>query len=749
MPNGAIGGIIQGLGQYAQEQNHMQNVAQVAANEEMASAFDKLAEVTNDPAERFRLQQLAYQARSKGAKAIPKAQQDHWQQTLQQASDTQKAEQAKQQQQQGQQIQQAQGTVAQGVTGPSRPANLPPGAVPIRAGGAAPTGNGPGAVGQTAPTGITPLIPPKGLNGGGGLPPPIAQNPTSGAPSAEGAPAAPSAPSPDAVAANPPPLGPGGISPPSPGFNTVAPTNTPPAVPVPKTRWWQSPVNTTGAEGPPLHIRSQEQQQDFLAQGAGKNAAAVAEAQRKAELEKLKGISAFNREQNEALMKRMKQEGGSGHIYSEIGATGQPSIKIDPGVLSSRPVAGKDLLDSNPGMRDRFDKPVDPLKFYDLRSFTRAGGDPEVSPTSVPPIVRVETDPTDVSKRFIVARDRLGQEIYREPYAPNAAFAPLVRTNTREQIVDMGDRKITVPITSSSSSQRMPPGGAAVAPALPAPNPPSGAPAQSAPPSGLPAAPVAPAAPRGGRVIGMKALGPSQVLPMKNSIEVASHQLWGDPDNPSLRPLSSYANLADDKGAQQRIGQALRMVLDAGGDSGAEHLGASAGPVSFSAGNLGTTLSYKLGIPQAAADEKAKALRTIFEQMKPEEVDYFNALMNAIPTVTGFRKLTSGGAFRWSQQGLERELPMIGLSGVTSAATFKKKMQALGDEPLTAIKNLERTNPGVVDPRLAVLIRGDQSMAAPGITPPAPGVPAVGTVMKGYRFKGGNPAEQSSWERVH
>ncbi|HEV8494205.1 MAG TPA: hypothetical protein VGR76_18130, partial [Candidatus Angelobacter sp.] len=169
----------------------------------------------------------------------------------------------------------------------------------------------------------------------------------------------------------------------------------------------------------------------------------------------------------------------------------------------------------------------------------------------------------------------------------------------------------------------------------------------------------------------------------------------------------------------------LKLVLDAGGDSGAEHLGASAGPVSFSAGNLGTALSYSLGIPQAAADAKAKALRGVFDQMKPEEVDYFNSLMNAIPTVTGFRKLTSGGAFRWSQQGLERELPMIGLSGVTSSATFKKKMQALGDEPLTAIKNLERTNPGVVDPRLAALIRGDQSISAPGITPPAAGIPHV------------------------
>ena len=722
MPNGAIAGMLQGLGQYAAEQNHQLNVSTTAANEEMAAAFDALAKQTDDPAEQFRLHQIAYQARSEGAKKIPKYQQDYWLQTLQQANDKAKAEQTQKQQQQSQQIQQAQGTVAQGVTGPPRPANLPPGAVPIRA------GNGPGGIGQQGPAGIVPLISPNAnpLIGGGGLPTKIPPpnpppNPTSGAPSTQGAPEA-------QEAAAPSPNGVNGVGAPSPGFKSVAPAYTP--VPVPKTRWWQAPVNTTGAEGPPLHIRTQEQQQDFAAQGEGKKAAAIAQAQRKAQLE-------FD----EAIMDRMKKSGGSGHIYTEMGVNG-PSIKIDPGVLSSRPVAGKDLLESNPGMADKFGRPVDPLKFYDLRSFVRAGGDPEVMPTSVPPIVRVETpDPAHPEKRDIVARDRLGQEVYREPYAPNAAFAPMVRSSTREQVIDLGNEKKVIPITSGTTSQRVLPGQPPAAlPALNPPGTPGYTPGYLKPgaivpipnptgkevPTPIPnydgKRTIQPLGQGGGRTF-QKGLGPAQVLPMKNSIEVASHQLWGDPDNPTFRPLSSYANLADDKGAQQRIGQALRMVLDAGGDSGAEHLGASAGPVSFSAGNLGTTLSYKLGIPQAAADEKAKALRTIFEQMKPEEVDYFNALMNAIPTVTGFRKLTSGGAFRWSQQGLERELPMIGLSGVTSSATFKKKMQALGDEPLTAIKNLERTNPGVVDPRLALLIRGGSSLAAPGVTPPAAAPP--------------------------
>ena len=32
--------------------------------------------------------------------------------------------------------------------------------------------------------------------------------------------------------------------------------------------------------------------------------------------------------------------------------------------------------------------------------------------------------------------------------------------------------------------------------------------------------------------------------------------------------------------------------------------------------------------------------------------------------------------------------------------------------------------------------------------PPAPKAPAVGTEKDGYRFKGGNPADQNNWEKV-
>jgi len=50
---------------------------------------------------------------------------------------------------------------------------------------------------------------------------------------------------------------------------------------------------------------------------------------------------------------------------------------------------------------------------------------------------------------------------------------------------------------------------------------------------------------------------------------------------------------------------------------------------------------------------------------------------------------------------------------------------------------------------------GAPATEVPGPTPPsktatpsAPGVPKIGTIEGGYRFKGGNPADPKNWEKV-
>ncbi len=52
-----------------------------------------------------------------------------------------------------------------------------------------------------------------------------------------------------------------------------------------------------------------------------------------------------------------------------------------------------------------------------------------------------------------------------------------------------------------------------------------------------------------------------------------------------------------------------------------------------------------------------------------------------------------------------------------------------------------------IDANIAKLKSGQQQPAT-AQTAPAQGAPQPGTVMKGYRFKGGNPADQNSWEKV-
>lgn len=71
----------------------------------------------------------------------------------------------------------------------------------------------------------------------------------------------------------------------------------------------------------------------------------------------------------------------------------------------------------------------------------------------------------------------------------------------------------------------------------------------------------------------------------------------------------------------------------------------------------------------------------------------------------------------------------------------ERQIAALPD-PFTAFKQA-KTKGGTV--------AGDTSTAAPGTVPaaePPVGAPPVGAVMDGYRFKGGDPAVQSNWEKL-
>ena len=316
--------------------------------------------------------------------------------------------------------------------------------------------------------------------------------------------------------------------------------------------------------------------------------------------------------------------------------------------------------------------------------------------------------------------------------APPPAYAPIVVNGVRMQVVDFGDRKELIPIPNQSTTQRQFPGMPSPSPATAPASTPT-APVGQEPATGLPAMPAPPRNPPSGvggrQPLGKKGVSPAQSLAMQNAITLGTHQLFGDPDDPTLRPLSSYAKLADDPGARQRLGKAFNLLIHSGNAAGEANVGAHVGPVNMSTGGIGEWLQNSLGITAAAAAAKATVINKAIADLRPEESEYLNKMMSTIPTITGFRKLTSAGAFKWSQDALERELPFIGLSA-TDSRSFNQKMQNLGNEPLTAIRNLERTNPGAIDPRLTDMIRGTKSLPAVGVTPPKKGSSAADEYLK-------------------
>lgn len=99
------------------------------------------------------------------------------------------------------------------------------------------------------------------------------------------------------------------------------------------------------------------------------------------------------------------------------------------------------------------------------------------------------------------------------------------------------------------------------------------------------------------------------------------------------------------------------------------------------------------------------------------------------------RAISPSGAPTVSDKEHAREMLDTGFSKGDYEATIdilRQEMQAAQQAPQATKEELRK------------LARADASISAP----PKPTAPAVGTVQGGYRFKGGDPAKQSSWEKA-
>lgn len=347
------------------------------------------------------------------------------------------------------------------------------------------------------------------------------------------------------------------------------------------------------------------------------------------------------------------------------------------------------------------------------------------------------------------------------------ARVPTVRETSPEGIG--GTKSVATPVTGPQGGQSAPP----VAPTRPAAPPPQsppsgqadGAPAsspaspkaQSALPTPKSPAPQAqPGADAGDPILpGISTAQFRQAAAQAAPVAAAVTEIFGDPRQPDLHPLQSYAKLADNPKSQERIGKAIQLTLNGFGDGIKDAaIGVGAGPIHISAGGWGTWLDNKLKGPQAAAGSQAKTLRDVIGQMTPEEKDAYDSTMATMSTMAGLRSISRQSAAMGSLALIERELPKIGLNATTSRQFYDQLQRTAG-----AISTFANT------PGLFPRVQSNGQVVRTGFTPEMqkriteltsemekkkgpnklPTPPKAGDVRKGYRFKGGDPADKNNW----
>lgn len=320
---------------------------------------------------------------------------------------------------------------------------------------------------------------------------------------------------------------------------------------------------------------------------------------------------------------------------------------------------------------------------------------PTIMGTARPETTRTSWRPSGV--------DAYGRQLFEE-------FDSTTNTATGQRSTNPPQQQPAAPQSSAPTPQAPPATGASApqgAPPAQAPMPPSPAIQQlmKTPASGTTMqAPAPPLVPRGTQAIpapsvstpsaggrvrtGGLALGAQERgQQIMLAVAPAAQILYGDPKNPDFESLQSFANMADDPEASERIGTAARFIIERLNKVNAEQ---GPGAVNLLIGGaLGKTAMNALGLTRLMAGSETKSMQDVLTPLHDNEAKYLARIMAAYGTVVGLRRFTGAGAYEFSTAAMERELPVPGLTGIKNSLTVYAKLAQLAEEISAATGRLD------------------------------------------------------------
>jgi hypothetical protein len=212
------------------------------------------------------------------------------------------------------------------------------------------------------------------------------------------------------------------------------------------------------------------------------------------------------------------------------------------------------------------------------------------------------------------------------------------------------------------------------------PSGPGGVAAAPVPPQTAPVTP--PAAPPQREPIYQPALY-NHELDIMRSLTPATEMMVGSPQNPMFESLESFGRMMDDPLSRQRVGAAFRTILEGLTRVDQKNVAASLGVLGtgISLGNLTGIAANYLGIPAAQAQSETTAMENALKDLNPREKRWLGRLIASYGTIVGYRKITSQGAYQFSTQAMEREVPVPGMAGGNDSRSYYNQLASLLAEP--------------------------------------------------------------------